>query len=97
MRIKFTPFHHTVKNTYCGDGIYHAISDLVLTHVLHYIKLSCTLLGDHLVSNLFQFRVKFLEQIFKQKRKKLEIQNNCIKGQMLLLQVLETGGTKQMF
>lgn len=102
IRTKSIHFHHSLwwknftyqnenKNTYCGDGIDHAIGDLVLTHVLHYIKLSCTLLGDYLVSNLFQFRVKFFEQIFKQKRQKLEIQTNWIKGKIILLQVWEMG------
>lgn len=52
--------------THCGDSVDHAVGDLVLSHVLDHIKLSSSLLGDDLVSNLLQFRIELLEQILKQ-------------------------------
>lgn len=54
--------------THRGYGIDHAVGDLILPHVLHHIKLSCSLLGDDLVSDFLQFRVELLKQIFKQQR-----------------------------
>lgn len=58
--------------TYRGYGVDHTVGDLILSHVLHHIKLSCSLLGDDLVSDFLQFRVELLKEIFKQQRQKLE-------------------------
>lgn len=60
------------RSTHRGYGIDHAVGDLILPHVLNHIKLSCSLLRDDLISNFLQFRVKLLEQIFKQQRQELE-------------------------
>lgn len=54
-----------------GYGVDHAVSDLILPHVFHHVKLRRSLLGDDLVCNLLQFRVEFLEQILKEQRQKL--------------------------
>lgn len=54
--------------THGGNGVHHAIGDLVLAHVLHDVKLGCSLFRNHLVCNLLHFRIKFFEQIFKKKR-----------------------------
>lgn len=59
-------------HTHCGYGIDHAVGDLILSHVLHHIKLSCSLLGDDLVSDFLQLRVELLKQIFEQQRQELE-------------------------
>jgi len=40
--------------------------------VFDHIKLSCSLLGDDLVSNFLQFRVKLLKKILKQQGQELE-------------------------
>lgn len=57
--------------THCGDGIDHAVGDLVLSHVLDHVKLSRSLLGDDLVGDLLQFRVELLKQILKQQGQQL--------------------------
>lgn len=54
-----------------GYGVDHAVGDLILPHVFDHIKLSCSLLGDDLVSNLLQFRVEFLKEVFEEQRQKL--------------------------
>ena len=59
-------------HTHRGDGVHHAVGDLILPHVLHHVKLSCSLLGDDLVSDFLQLRVEFFEQIFKQQGQELE-------------------------
>lgn len=58
----------TAEETHGGNGVHHAIGDLVLAHVFHDVKLGCSLFRDHLVCDLLHFRIKFLEQIFKKKR-----------------------------
>lgn len=40
-----------LAHTHRGYGVDHAVGDLILSHVLHHIKLSCSLLGDDLVSD----------------------------------------------
>lgn len=58
--------------THSRDGVNHAVCDLVLPHVFHHVKLSCSLLRYDLVSDLLQLRVKLFKEIFKQQRQKLE-------------------------
>lgn len=64
--------------THSRDGVNHAVGDLVLSHVLHHIKLSCSLFGDDLVSDLLQLRVELLKQILKQQRQELKEHRNKV-------------------
>ena len=59
------------QQTHSGDGIDHAIGDLVLPHVLHHVELSGPLLGDDLVGDFLQLRVELLKQVFKQQGEQL--------------------------
>lgn len=63
-------------HTYRGYGVDHAVGDLILPHVLHHIKLSCSLLGDNLICDLLQFRVELFKQIFEQQRQELQRKEN---------------------
>lgn len=58
--------------THCRYGVDHAVSDLILPHVLHHVKLRCSLLWDDLISDFLQLRVELLKQIFKQQRQELD-------------------------
>lgn len=80
-RHKYHPqlFIVSCADAYRGDGIDHAIGDLILAHVLDHIKLSCSLFGDDLVGDFLQFRVELLKKIFKQQRKELEKDRDRIK------------------
>lgn len=60
--------------THSGYGVDHAVGDLILPHVFDHVELSRSLLGDDLVSDLLQFRVKLLKEIFKQQRQELKKQ-----------------------
>lgn len=62
--------------THSRDGINHAVCDLVLPHVFHYVELGRSLLWYDLVSDLLQLGVKLLKQILKQQRQKLEERTN---------------------
>lgn len=62
--------------THSRDSVNHAVGDLVLSHVLHHVKLSRSLLGDDLVGDLLQLRVKLLKQIFKQQGQELKERRN---------------------
>lgn len=69
---KYLWIYYSFAATHCRDGIDHAVGDLILSHVFDHIKLSCSLLGDDLVSNLLQFSIKLLKQILKEQRQQLE-------------------------
>lgn len=60
--------------THSGYGVDHAVGDLILPHVFDHVELSRSLLGDDLVRDLLQFRVKLLKEIFKQQRQELKKQ-----------------------
>lgn len=57
--------------THGGDGVHHAVGDLILSHVLDHVELSCSLLGDDLVSDLLQFGIELFKQILKEQRQQL--------------------------
>lgn len=68
----FLPIRPVFVQTHCGDGVDHAVGDLILPHVFDHVKLSGSLLGDDLVGDLLQFGIKLFKQILKQQRQQLE-------------------------
>ena len=68
------------RGTHRGDGVDHAVGDLVLAHVLDHVELSGPLLGDDLVGDLLQLRVELFEEVLKEQRQELVRERETERG-----------------